>query len=106
LRIDFLYPDFHPGMNSTVRKGSRQVAPGDPVEMFLTGGSESVATGVVDEVRILTAGAVTDEMLKAQHSENTQTTAGLWRVMEEAYGHEFSPDEVVTIIYYRIPPSK
>lgn len=102
MRIDFLNPEYHEGLNSTVRKGPRQVVPGEKVEMYLTGSDTPVAYGVVRAVHIIFSEDLSDDMLIYQHSLGTQYTDGLWAAMERAYGHSFAGEDIITIIYYEV----
>jgi hypothetical protein len=99
VRIDFLHPTHHKGLNSTVRRGVRNIKPGDTVELYETGAEEPVCFGVVEAVHTLYMANVTDAMLSNQHDEETRTMAGLEQALDRAYGG-VAPDELVTIIEY------
>lgn len=100
-RIDFLDPRHHEGVNSTVRKGVKQLFPGDHLELHLTGHPVPAGTAEVVMTVVLRMKDISEPMLWHQHTEETQSLDGLWMAMVKAYGAMHHLD-VVTIIYYRV----
>ena len=102
MRIDFLHPEFHIGINSTVRLGTRYVELDENLELYKTGEEEPVAYGMVTKYLVCNFNNLTDEDIMYQHDEETMNYDGLYKAMERAYGDKFSEDSVVTVIYFLI----
>ena len=96
-RLDFLTPEFQPGVNLTVRNGSKwaDARPGDLLDVYKTGGAQPLFTAQVEEVIVTSRGTITDADLVNEHSPKCTTVAGLSAAMEAAYGPNWGPEVVL-----------
>lgn len=103
MRIDFLHPKFHKGLNSTVRRGIRDISIDERVELYETGKDIPTTTGDVIGTIITDLYMISlfPELIKYQHDEETQSFNGLMEAMGRAYG-PMSMEERVTIIYFNV----
>jgi hypothetical protein len=101
-RIDFLHPEFHKGINSTVRLGNKKdlYYVGQFVGLYKTGEEEPSGYAVVTNVRVKPYNDLTETDIKYQHDAETQTLSGLWEAMTKAYGEKITPESTVTIVYF------
>lgn len=102
LRVDFLNPVHHLGRNSTVRKGPRWIEPGTQLDLCKTGAKEVAAVGTVVAVHVMFFEYITDSMLENEHDPSCRDIAGLQVALARAYGYEFGPNEVATIVEYEV----
>ncbi len=100
VRIDFLHPEFHQGVNSTVRLGTRYYASGTKVQLAETGAKYPKVDAEVLKCITLPYNILKDDLIMCQHDIETRTKEGLWEAMIRAYGDKFKGDSVVTIIYF------
>jgi hypothetical protein len=100
MRIDFLDPAQHPGLNSTVRLGERYIPLNTPLELCETGSEKVAYTGIVVGLYITTFKSLTRYDVQMQHAEDTQNLEGLWEAMIRAYGEKFDRESHVTVVYY------
>ena len=96
-RLDFLTPEFQPGVNLTVRNGSKwaDARPGDLLDVYKTSDVQPRFTAEVVEVTVLTRAGLTDADLVNEHSPKCTTVAGLSAAMEAAYGPNWGPEIVL-----------
>jgi hypothetical protein len=107
MRIDFLHPVFRYGedtfsrWNSTVRRGERNIAIEEKVELYETGSDTPLAKGVVTNTIVTQLSTVYlfPQLIEYQHDEETQKFSGLMKAMDRAYPG-ILPSEKVTIIYF------
>jgi hypothetical protein len=100
MRIDFIDPTHHKGLNSTVRLGPRVIPADTKIHIFQTGEKEPTHKGVVINTKVTQYKNLTLEDIKYQHSEDTRNFNGLWKAMIRAYGDKITPESVVTVVYY------
>lgn len=103
MRLDFLNPKFHKGLNSTVRRGIKSVSIGEQIELYETGKVVPEYKGEVTDIVVTSLGTiyVFPELIKYQHDIETQKLHGLLEAMGRFYPGIRS-SEVVTIIYFYI----
>ena len=98
-RLDFLTPEFQPGVNLTVRNGSKwaDARPGDLLDVYKTGGVQPLFTAEVTEVIVTSRGSITNADLVnlVLPSSADRTVAGLNASMEAAYGPKWGPEVVL-----------
>jgi hypothetical protein len=100
MRIDFLHPDFHAGLNTTVRLGVRTPDIDESVFLYKTGDTDPIARGFIERYTVTRFEYLTDEDIMHQHDPETQEFEGLRNAMQRAYKEKFSDLSVVTIIYF------
>ena len=98
-RLDFLTPEFQPGVNLTVRNGSKwtDTRPGDLLDVYKTGGAQPLFTAEVVEVTVMNRAGLTDADLVnlVLPSSADRTVAGLNASMKAAYGSNWGPEVVL-----------
>lgn len=103
-RLDFLNPQWHRGMNVTVRRGGKWQAKAhidDILELYQTDGDQPVAYGMIREVRYCPYKEVTLRDLLEEHDRECGTPFGLTHAMLKAYP-EFNLEDMVTVIRFEI----
>jgi hypothetical protein len=99
-RLDFKSPEFHAGLNYTVRLGHKwaDLQVGEEVAVAETDG-EVLGTGVVRVIIRSTLEDVPLDVFAKEHSSHCRDYLGLYEAMEDAYGAEkvHGRDEVVSI---------
>ena len=103
-RLDFLNPQWHRGMNVTIRKGSKwylKAEVDDLVNLYQTGKVECVATGCIQSLRYIPFAEVSLRDLWEEHDRECGTAFGLTHAMLRAYP-DFTLDDMVTVIRFEI----
>jgi hypothetical protein len=103
-RVDFLHPEFHEGLNSTVRLNDRSndYYPGQQLGLYETGAKDFSAIAEVYKVFVTAYRNLVEDDIKYQHDKETQTLEGLWSAMVRAYGDKITRDSLVTVIYFKV----
>jgi hypothetical protein len=96
-RLDFLTAEFQPGVNLTVRNGSKwaDARPGGLLDVYRTGGAQPLFTAEVTEVIVTFREGITNSDLVNEHASSCKTVAGLNAAMEAAYGPNWGPEVVL-----------
>jgi len=104
LRLNFLNPTWHRGMNTTVRRGDKwflRAGTDDSVSIHQTGEDEAIAMGTVVSTRYCDFGEVTLRDLWEHHDRECGTPQGLLHAMVQSYPG-FKSDESVTVIRFEV----
>ena len=102
--LDFLNPQYHSGMNITVRKGDKwfkKAREGDKVWITKTGRSCPETYGIIKEIDFRKFEEVTIRDLMEEHDRECNSPAGLILAMLRAYP-DFTLDDGVTVIRFYI----
>lgn len=100
-KILFKENNFHPGLNVTVRNGSKwqEVTPGDVLDIRQTQTGEQINAGRVVLAVPAKRGQIPDEWLRFEHAPGARTQEGLDLAMKNAYG-DYGPD--LTVLFFWI----
>ncbi len=114
----FLNPDFHPGVNITVRKGAKwfgRLNVGDIVEIQTTPSEDEGPADVVGYGHHMILGVVfydtleeitenLEDLLKFQHDPACRTASGLADELESIYGTNDDDEGFTVLVFYYSPP--
>ncbi len=102
--LEFLNPQWHRGMNVTVRKGIKwfeKARRGDKVCIIRTGNSLPENFGIIDEIDYRKFMSVNIRDLAEEHDRECGTPQGLLWAMIRAYP-DFNLEDSVTVIRFLI----
>ncbi len=102
-KLLFKSPQFHPGLNLTVRMGPKwsEVLPGESVEIVPAGDEDCIAaTG-----RVVVAVRTTfDDLplfwLRYEHAAGARTLTGLRDAMDSAYGRDVWKSDITCLFFW------
>jgi len=99
---------YHSGINVTVRRGGEwyELAIGDSVILHhVSEAGKTYAnerTGVIIGLAILPQILIPEGWLFLEHDPACSNQVGLTEAMKRAYGDGYSPEEIVTVILFRV----
>lgn len=99
--LKFLNPTQHPGLNLTVREGTKwaNVKPAEMIKMVGTNDGVVVGHARVAEAMVLPdVDDIADGLLEFEHDPACRTFEGLKNALAEAYPEGWGP--VVTLLFY------
>lgn len=101
--ILFQNPVFHPGLNVTVRQGSKwmQVVVGETIILREAKDKRFLGAGVVVGKALLPVELVPESFLQYEHDPACQTLPGLLAELKKVYP-DFSENDHVTVLIFRI----
>ena len=101
-KLLFKRPQFHDGINVTVRDGSKWMKQlGREVLVCDAETEEAIDHAEIIGVLDTHIGEVPDGILKLEHDKDCTNVRGIWREMERVYGKTFSFWDKVTVVFFR-----
>lgn len=100
----FQNPQFHKGLNVTVRNGDKwmKVNVGDMLFIKETGKKRLIANGTVVGKALLPAKLIPKELLQYEHDPSCRNIDGLLLEMKRVYP-DFSENNLVTVLLFDLP---
>jgi hypothetical protein len=107
--LKFKSPVFQPGVNITVRDGAKwdmlvDQLPKDVVIENEAG--EAIGRGKIIGKMVIPFQSIPEEILKLEHDQSAQNFEGLKAAMENAYGANWTPSGVVTVLFFVYRPTQ
>jgi hypothetical protein len=102
--MDFLNPEFYPGMNVTVRRGDKwynKARVGDAIEFYKIGLLEPINCGKIVGMAYLPFLLIPEQFLSYEHDLTCDNFMGLLEAMKKAYP-DFSAEELVTVVIFKV----
>jgi hypothetical protein len=102
--MDFINPEFYPGIGVSVRRGDKwynKARVGDTVELTLKGCENPVNSAKIVGIAYLPFILIPEQFLSYEHDLTCDNFVGLLEAMKKAYP-DFSAEELVTIVIFMI----
>ena len=101
-RLDFLKPAFHPGLNLTVRRGTKwlKAQPGDTLALSLTGAEDPIQKAKCFFAVQVSFSKISPTWLAFEHAASARTLSGLLEGMRAAYPDFQETEDVVCLFFW------
>ena len=108
INLEFIDPEFHKGLNTTVRLGVKwrdKVDIGDNVWLVDAKASPSnaiVGNAVIKGIMTCPFMYISEGLLQHEHDSSCKTMAGLYRAMKRAYKDRFNEHSICTVLLFEV----
>ena len=101
MKIEFVNPIFHEGINTTCRRGDKygDLRPRGTLALCRSGSSVPVTTATVHSVLYIRFMDIRDQDIQHEHDPHCRYVNGLFAEMQKCYPG-FQQDELVTLINF------
>lgn len=106
--LEFIDPEFHKGLNTTVRLGEKwmsRVDIGDAVwlvDVNAPGKDSIVGSGDIKGKMVVPFMYIPQDLLMFEHDSSCKTLAGLYRAMKRAYKDRFNENSICTVLLFEM----